>query len=276
MNEDYPEEEEEVTEGDTPERAGEFDEGEPIEQEQVDTTFIGSQTNVISQCPVENGAIRTTWGAISGGPVISGIAGKQIYSVGENVLSKFVPFFPAGMDHQDIPIQNLLANSRVRNRQSARQSQSPTVDNRWATTLSGDLAEVALLQGPVLPQVAVGAIGGWNSSFVPRWYFLSQRDRFEMTDAEIRGGLDGLILAMNVVNYRNQAPAMRLSQLLDMYYSQRGVFTSNVRACSRRSLFTEVAPVAQMEVQATAFGLVLDREMQLRFTLSDESIRNVS
>lgn len=152
----------------------------------------------------------------------------------------------------------------------------PTVDNRWATTLAGDLAEVALLQGPVLPQVAVGAIGGWNSTFVPRWYFLSQRDRFEMTDAEIRGGLDGLILAMNVVNYRNQAPAMRLSQLLDMYYSQRGVFTSNVRACNRRSLFTEVAPVVQMEQQATAFGLVLDREMQLRVTLSDVAIQRVN
>lgn len=141
--------------------------------------------------------------------------------------------------------------------------------------MSGDLAEVALLQGPVLSEVAVGAIGGWNSSFIPRWYFLSQRDRFEMTDAEIRGGLDGLILAMNVVNYRNQAPAMRLSQLLDMYYSQRGVFTSNVRACSRRALFTEVAPVAQMETQTTAFGLVLDREMQLRFTLTDAAIQTV-
>lgn len=86
MNEDYPEglEEEEVTEGETPERAGEneFEEGDPIEQEVVDTTFIGSQTNVISQCPVENGAIRTTWGAISGGSVISGIAGK-LHSCGE-------------------------------------------------------------------------------------------------------------------------------------------------------------------------------------------------
>lgn len=260
MNEDYPEAiaDEEVAEEDVPERAGEneFGEDDPIEQAEVDTTFIGSQTNVISQCPVENGAIRTTWGAITGGAVISGIA--------------------AGIDQQNVPIQNLLAISRVRGQQRARQTNMPTVDNRWATTLSGDLAEVALLQGPMLPQVAVGAIGGWNSSFIPRWYFLSQRDRFEMTDAEIRGGLDGLILAMNVVNYRNQAPAMRLSQLLDMYYSQRGVFTSNVRACNRRSLFTEVAPVAQMEAQTTAFGLVLDREMQLRVTLSDVAIQTFS
>lgn len=169
-----------------------------------------------------------------------------------------------------------MAISRVRSQQRARQTQSPTVDNRYAATLTGDLAEVALLQGPVLSQVAVGAIGGWNSTFIPRWYFLSQRDRFEMTDAEIRGGLDGLILALNVVNFRGLAPAMRLSQLIDMYYSQRGVFTSNVRACNRRALFTEVAPVAQLEAQSMAFGLVLDREMQLRFTLSDQSIQQVS
>lgn len=79
MNEDYAEGEEEVTEGETPERAGEneFDEGDPIEQGVDDATLTGSQTTVISQCPVENGAIRTTWGAISGGPVISGIAGEH-------------------------------------------------------------------------------------------------------------------------------------------------------------------------------------------------------
>lgn len=81
LNEDYPEAiaDEEVTEGDTPERAGEneFGDEEPVEeQSEVDTTFIGSQTNVISQCPVENGAIRTVWGAVSGGTVISGIAGN--------------------------------------------------------------------------------------------------------------------------------------------------------------------------------------------------------
>lgn len=169
-----------------------------------------------------------------------------------------------------------MANSRNFGQLRARQTNMPTVDNRWATTLSGDLSEVALLQGPGLLPVAVGAIGGWNSTFVPRWYFLTQRDRFQMTDAEIRGGLDGLILAMNVVNYRNQASGMRLSQLLDMYYSQRGVFTTPVRACNRRALFTEVAPVAQMEAQTTAFSLVLDREMQLVATLSDQSIQSVN
>ncbi len=68
VGEDYPEgivdEEAAAEEGDVAERAGEneFEDGDPIEQEaEVDTTFIGSQTNVISQCPVENGAIRTTW-----------------------------------------------------------------------------------------------------------------------------------------------------------------------------------------------------------------------
>lgn len=94
MSEDYPEaigeEGAAEAEPETPERAGENEfgeEGDPIEQEVVDTTFIGSQTNVISQCPVENGAIRTTWGAISGGPLISGIAGK--FGLKNDILDPF-------------------------------------------------------------------------------------------------------------------------------------------------------------------------------------------
>lgn len=110
MNDDYPEniEDEEVTEGETPDRAGEneFEDGGPIEQEQeVDTTFNGSQTNVISQCPVENGAIRTTWGAISGGPVISGIAGKYCQLVETNFMLKIFLFFQPVSINKTFPLQ---------------------------------------------------------------------------------------------------------------------------------------------------------------------------
>lgn len=147
-----------------------------------------------------------------------------------------------------------------------------SVDNRWAATLAGDLAEVALLQAPGVDQVSVGASGGWNNTIIPKWYFLTQRERLEMTDAEIRGGLDGLILAKNVVSYRNRGSSLKLSQLLDMYYSPRGVYSSNVRACDRRTHFTTVAAIDEMTTQATAFGLVLDKEMQLKVTLRSEAI----
>lgn len=207
-----------------------------------------------SVCPVENGVIRTTWGAVSGGPLITGIA--------------------AGLEPQSVQIRDLLALSRSASQFSGRQTaQQVRVDNRWAATLAGDLAEVTLIQGPISQQVLVGGVGGWNSTTIPRWYFLSQRDRLEMTDAEIRGGLDGLILATNIESYRSQAPQLRLSQLIDMYYSQRGVFSSTVSSCNRGVLFTQVAPIETLRAQTEAFSAVLDREMQMRVTLPPVSIR---
>lgn len=105
---------------------------------------------------------------------------------------------------------------------------------------------------------------------------MTQRERHEMTDAEIRGGMDGLILAMNINSWRNRVPNIRLSQVLDMYYSQRGVMSTDFRACNRNGLFTGIAPVATMIDQTNAFATVLDREMQLRVTLSGDAIRQFS
>lgn len=82
---------------------------------------------------------------------------------------------------------------------------------------------MALRQGPTKSSqegMNIGGAGGWNSTLMPKWYFLSKWDDYEMTDAEIRAGLDGLILATNMREFTSKAPNMKLSQLLDMYYSQ--------------------------------------------------------
>ena len=42
---------------------------------------------------------------------------------------------------------------------------------------------------------------------------------------------------------------LKLSQLLDMYYSEDGVFDEKYRACDRRSLFPEVAGTQVMQQQ---------------------------
>lgn len=249
------------------EGAGEPVDGEDTEPEEVDPDetviaeprndagLIDIASNQVSQCPVENGVISTTWGAVSGGPLMTGLA--------------------TGLQPENIQIRDILRQNRGQYRVSARQQQGFMVDNRWAATIAGDLAEVALLQGPQ-PPLGVGAPGTFNSTTLPRWYFLTQRERHEMTDAEIRGGMDGLILAMNIQNWRNRVPNIRLSQVLDMYYSQRGVMSTDFRACNRNALFTGVAPVATMIDQANAFGNVLDDEMQLRVTLSSAAISQFS
>ncbi|XP_037914932.1 uncharacterized protein LOC119653884 isoform X2 [Hermetia illucens] len=220
----------------------------------------------ISQCPIEGGVMWTPWGSVSAGTVIAGIA--------------------AGLQPQTIQVGTLLQTFKRAN--TGRWTGKPlqqqqqinlNVDNRWAATLAGELSEVALLQGPMLTaggQISLGASGAWNSTALPRYYFLSQNTRLEMTDPEIRGGLDGLILASNITNWKNEYSSMKLSQLLDMYYSTRGVFGRGVRACDRRGQFASVAPLQTMIAQTTAFSNVLDQEMQLRVTLDSAAISTFS
>ncbi|KAH8290555.1 hypothetical protein KR054_003981, partial [Drosophila jambulina] len=220
-----------------------------------ETDWAYAGTEGTSQCPVEDGLVRTRWGTVSAGTVIAGIA--------------------AGVQQQTIQTNTLLALSQRRANRGRSQSQtSNSIDNRWAATIAGDLAEVALIQVPVSNgnAASVGATGGWNDTVLPHWYFLSQRTNLEATDAEIRGGLDGLILAKNVANWRTQASNLKLSQLLRMYYSTNGVLSSGINACSRQSLFPTVAPSQEMEAQTAAFAQVLEREMQLRVTIDPTRI----
>lgn len=49
-------------------------------------------------------------------------------------------------------------------------------------------------------------------------------------------------MATNIQNWRNVANNLKISQLLDMYYSDRGVFDKTVRACQRQDKFNTIAP----------------------------------
>lgn len=117
----------------------------------------------------------------------------------------------------------------------------------------GDLAEVALRQGPKNKDIKlnVGLNGHWNSTALPRWYFLNSNSNYEMTTAEIRGDLDGLILANETGKWYSRIPNLRLSQIFDMYYSPVGFFDSSIRACNRRTLFTSVAPNETLVAQVS-------------------------
>ncbi|KAH8355290.1 hypothetical protein KR093_010468 [Drosophila rubida] len=222
---------------------------------ELDYDWGYSGTEAQSQCPVEDGVVRTPWGTVSAGALIAGVA--------------------SGLQQQTVPVNTLLSLATQRGRSRAQQqTTASSIDNRWAATLGGDLAEVTLVQVPVSQYntASVGATGGWNDTVLPHWYFLSQRTNLEATDAEIRGGLDGLIIAKNVAQWRTQASSLKLSQLLRMYYSTTGVLGTGIQACSRQQLFPVVAPTTEMQGQVSAFAQVLDREMQLSVTLQPESI----
>lgn len=216
-----------------------------------------NNNNQISSCPVENGVIRTPYGTVSPGTVIAGIA--------------------AGLEYQNIQLSQLLQLSRRGRLGNFEQASNYYIDNRYAATLAGDLAEVALVQAPTSQNtITIGANGGWNNTAYPEWYFLQQNSDLEMTDAEIRGGLDGLILAMNVQNWKSQTSNLRLSQVLRMYYSNNGVLGTNIMACNRKQLFSTYASPQTLQEQTAAFAQLLDREMQLQVTLMPVAIVNFS
>lgn len=116
----------------------------PINPRTVDFGVVYDE-NTVSQCPVENGVIRTKWGAVSAGTLLSGIA--------------------AGLVPQQVRSSDLMprqrANINKAGRRTRRQNQpQKIVDNRWAATLAGDVSEVALLQGPDKSKsIQVGAKG---------------------------------------------------------------------------------------------------------------------
>ncbi|XP_076243989.1 uncharacterized protein LOC143185138 [Calliopsis andreniformis] len=191
-----------------------------------------------SKCPVENGVIKTPWGAVSPGLVLAGIA--------------------SAMQPETVRLQDLQPDTLQFNYSNLPEM---PLDNKWISTLAGDLAEVALIQGPTGEKLSVGVTGNWNSTTLPRWYFLNSNDKLEMTTAEIRGGLDGLILANEISKWYTKMPSLKLSQIFDMYYSPRGLFDSPIKACNRRTLFTSVAPNETMTAQAYAAALLLNPDL---------------
>lgn len=98
---------------------------------------VDTDPNLVSACPVENGVIQTRWGPISAGTLLTGIA--------------------SGLVQQTVRVSDAIVKPKTKTR--AKQVGVQAIDNRWAATLSGDLAEVALRQGPKNNNIQVGAKG---------------------------------------------------------------------------------------------------------------------
>ncbi|XP_023246889.1 uncharacterized protein LOC111643380 [Copidosoma floridanum] len=198
-------------------------------------------TPPLSKCPIENGVVQTPWGTVSGGSVIAGIA--------------------TGLEPMMTRIDDLM-KQQVEPRVSDYAS-DVVIDNKFLATLSGDLAEVALKQGPQIQgnRYVVGVEGNWNSTTKPLFYFLNSNENLEMTGAEIRGDIDGLILANRVLQYYEKSRNLRLSQVLDMYYGERGFFDRNVRACKRREHFVTVAPTDTLKSQTLSAVILLNPDI---------------
>ena len=127
-------------------------------------------------------------------------------------------------------------------------------------TFPGELAESVMYQGPLLGErMVLGDIGFWSNSSRSNTYYLMGRDgTFDATQAEIIGAIDGLIIAKELPKWIHKFRNLRLSQVLDMYYSNRGVQVDEiVRACDRGRIFSHVAPKTIMEAQVNTSRFVL-------------------
>ncbi|XP_017779198.1 PREDICTED: uncharacterized protein LOC108564608, partial [Nicrophorus vespilloides] len=160
-------------------------------------------------CIVEQGVLWDKWGSISGGHLITGLA--------------------SALQKEKLTLGRLMDNIQANDTFSA-STRNQIIDNVLFSTIVGDLAEVLIRQGvdPV-----IGVVGNWNDTLLPRLHYL-EVDAWDMSGAELLAGIDAILLADRVKDWLDILEGIRLSQLIDMYYSDRGVaFDRSYRACER-------------------------------------------
>ncbi|XP_046673361.1 uncharacterized protein LOC124362695 isoform X1 [Homalodisca vitripennis] len=227
-----------------------------------------------SSCPVEGGVVQVGMKAVSVSRVLAGLT--------------------AALTPQQVALQNVMP---------ADQLWTGTVDNIWAATLAGqlnqcahprgessegciphpstvtnfqgDLAEVAVLQAPQYNMdVSIGVAEMWNDTFIPTQlyfnsvpYYLIEKRSWQITNAEILGGIDGLLLGRNAMRMKNQMPELRLSQFLDMYFlaTRSG---EGFLPCSRLTAFSNgIRDIKEILIEQTKnFALLLTTVATTYFT----------
>lgn len=221
-------------------------------------------------CPKENGVILTKFGTISLGSVINAIAASLVpQKVQLNTLlslrnQKYSKNESSKFNFNQEEVDLIVPKDQILLQRSMwiqSLSQSPLkLNNIWAASLAGELAEVVVYQGPIFTStMSIGATGFWNSSIRPAVFYVSnKRGLFDATRAEIIGSIDGLVIAKNLPLWMENFDSLRLSQILDMYYSNRGVsFNKNIKACDRGRNFIHIAPGTIIEEETFAISKLL-------------------
>ncbi|VVD01341.1 unnamed protein product [Leptidea sinapis] len=240
----------------------------PLCAEQRQSISIESRTRLLSRCPIEDGVVQTEWGTIAAGTLIAAIASSL-----EAQRVSVTDILQANVFKEDIP--ESIINSALKEwdekleRLNEFDDQTATsnidISNTWAATLVGDLAEVVVNQGPrvgaAVQHLTIGTNNRWNDTLLPRHYYLFQHNNitdWHMTDAEILAGIDGLILAHHVPGWVEQRRSLRLSQIIEMYYTNEGVsFDPRVKACNRHALLSDIVTSQQLSVEASRLAHIL-------------------
>lgn len=203
--------------------------------------LYSSNSNSLSQTryeaavhPVERGVIETPYGPVAGGTLLAGIM-----AISQSPGSS---------------IQTVLGATETEFMKS--EMKTSTLIPVYAATLAGDLGEMALWSRPASSTPVVGPAGRFHNCTTCSQQFSHETNVMSfLSRAELFAGLDALILAKayseNGVSGTN---SLMLSQLLHMYYSEKGLpGMSDYKACNRLQLYQSVSDKTILTQQVLSF-----------------------
>lgn len=244
----------------------------------------------IWDCPRQQGVILTPYGTVAPGSIIGAIAASlQHQNVAMNQLVGPLDTPPPetnfssmhNLEYNEEEVDFVLPKSLMIHESSMWYQtliNSPVkLDNVWLTTIAGELAEMVVYQGPLLGNnMTLGATGFWQNTMRPTIYYFSKSyENFDATRAELIGGIDGMVIASYLQTWIQDFYSLRLSQILEMYYSNEGVtFNTNVKACDRAQTFLYAVPKTILNEQTYAIAQMLAYRNSIAY-ISPEALQRM-
>nr|XP_012151290.1 PREDICTED: uncharacterized protein LOC100883936 isoform X2 [Megachile rotundata] len=248
---------------------------------------IRNETGRVAKCPIQQGVILTSYGTIAPGAIIGAIAAslqrqnvavKQLISNLETSVSERSS---TNLRYNEEEIDLIVPRSEMSQGPSMWYetliASSSKVDNVWLTTIAGELAEMVVYQGPLTGfNMTLGATGFWQNRICPTIFYLADsQENFHATRAELIGGIDGMIIANNLQTWIEDFYSLRLSQILETYYSYEGVaFNANIRACERSRAFLYSVPKTILDEQTYAIAQMLAYRNSIAY-ISPETLKKL-
>ncbi|XP_034943326.1 uncharacterized protein [Chelonus insularis] len=216
-------------------------------------------------CPTEQGVILTPFKTVTLGSIIAAMA--------------------AALQHQNVAVKLLFdtvsssANSSVAPPHSDEFNEEVDIIlPRNQMLLNKSMSLNSLINSDVeVDNIWLATIAGfWNSTMRPQIYYLVQtNDDFDVTRAEIIGAIDGFIIAKHLKTWLSLFNNLRLSQILDMYYSSRGFLSDSVGACKRKYAFWPVASRTILEEQVFAASQLLAYKRSVAH-MTNEALKEIT
>lgn len=113
----------------------------------------------------------------------------------------------------------------------------------------------------------------------PKYFFINKDNKMlQTTDADLRGALDGFYLAMSADNWKNKGSgnSLKISQVLELYYSEKGVFNESVRACNRNLLFSGFVQENKLIPQLVQYMNLYNKHAKTSGTYSEAEFKELA